>query len=140
MLKEELRGRIVDALLSFFDKGEVAAVILYGSYAEGRETQYSDIDVLIIINKELSNWREKRRIEVSLRKKSVHLCPLSPRVMTVKEFSSAFENYDPLVLNVLLSGKILYDTGSYEKAKDRFRRIENTKIARTSEGYWVVAI
>jgi len=35
----------------------VTAIILYGSYAEDREKQYSDIDLLIIIDKELSSFQ-----------------------------------------------------------------------------------
>lgn len=60
--------------------------------------------------------------------------------MTGKEFSSAFENYDPLVLNVLSSGKILYDTGTFEKVRDQFEKVENRNIVRMSEGYWEVAL
>lgn len=55
MINQELGNRIVDVLLNFFNNGVLTAVILYGSYAEDRENQYSDIDLLIIIDKELSN-------------------------------------------------------------------------------------
>lgn len=140
MIKEEIGNRIVDVLLNFFNKRALSSVVLYGSYAEDRENEYSDIDLLIIIEKDLSNWREKREIEVSLRRATASICPLSPRVMTVREFSSAFENFDPLVLNVLSSGKILYDTGTFEKVRDQFEQAENRNIVRTPEGYWEVAL
>lgn len=140
MIKQELGKRIVDALLNFFNNGVVTAVILYGSYAEDRENQYSDIDLLIIIDKELSSWREKRQIEVSLRRTTASMGPLSPRVMTEREFASAFENYDPLVLNVLSSGQVLYDRGTFEKVRAQFEKAESKNIARSSEGYWEVAL
>ncbi|MFQ5976402.1 MAG: nucleotidyltransferase domain-containing protein, partial [Candidatus Hydrothermarchaeales archaeon] len=53
---------------------------VYGSYAENRETLYSDIDLLIIINKDLANWRERRQIEVSLRRYTSALAQISPKV------------------------------------------------------------
>ena len=140
MIKQGLGKRIVDVLLNFFNNGAVTAVVLYGSYAEDRDTQYSDIDLLIIIDKELLSWREKRQTEVSLRRDAASIGPLSPRVMTGKEFSSAFENYDPLVLNILSSGKILYDTGTFKKVRDQFEKVENRKIVRTPEGYWEIAL
>lgn len=139
MIKEELGEKIIESMLSSLD-GDLLSVVLYGSYAEGRETQYSDIDILVILDKELSRWREKRQIEVSLRKEFSSIAPVSPRVMTEKEFLSAFENYDPLVLNVLSSGKALYDTGTFGKTRDRFEKVEHRKITRTSEGYWEVAL
>lgn len=140
MIKTELSDRMVDVLLNFFNRGEVTAIVLYGSYAEDREKQYSDIDLLIIIDKELSSWREKKRIEVALKREAVSLCPLSPRVMTEKEFLSALESYNPLVLNVLTSGKILRDTGFFEKVRDQFEKTENKNVVRMPEGYWKVAI
>lgn len=140
MIKEELGNRIVDVLLNSFNKGVLSSVVLYGSYAEDRENEYSDIDLLIIIDKELSSWREKRQIEVSLRRGTASIGPLSPRVMTGREFSSAFENFDPFVLNVLSSGKILYDTGTFEKIRDQFEQAENRNVVRMPEGYWEVAL
>lgn len=139
MLKDELTKKIIGALLNLF-KGELLSVILYGSYAEGRETQYSDIDLLVVLNRDFPGWREKRQTEVSLRKETSAIGPVSPRVMTEREFSSAFENYDPLVLNVLSSGKALYDAGTFGRVKDLFEKAENRKITRTTEGYWEVSL
>lgn len=139
MIKEELGKKIIVTLLGSFD-GDLLSVILYGSYAEGRETQYSDIDLLVILDKDFSSWREKRQIEVSLRKEFSSIAPVSPRVMTEKEFLSAFENYDPLVLNVISSGKALYDTGTFGKTRGQFEKVENRKITRASEGYWEVVL
>jgi predicted nucleotidyltransferase len=140
MIKAELSGRIVNVLMNFFKSGEVTSLVLYGSYAEDREKQYSDIDLLIIINTELSNWREKRRIEVSLRRDTASLCPLSPSVMTKEDFLSALESYNPLVLNVLTSGKILHDTGLFKTVREQFEKSENKNVVRMPEGYWKVAI
>lgn len=140
MIKDELISRILDLLSKFFNNDTLAAVVLYGSYAEDRGTEYSDIDLLIILNKEFSSWREKRQIEVSIRKDTSYIGPLSPRVMTEREFSSALENYDPLVLNILSSGKILYDTGAFEGARGQFEKVENKKVFRMPEGYWEIAL
>lgn len=139
MIKGELKSSIVDTLLTFFN-GKPASVILYGSYAEDREMPYSDIDLLIILDKDFSDWREKRRIEVSLRRETSSLGQISPKLISEREFISALENYNPLILNVLSSGKALYDTGFFEKEKKHFEKIIRKKIAKTEEGYWEVAL
>lgn len=139
MIKEVLKSSIVDTLLKFFN-GKLASVILYGSYAEDRDTPYSDIDLLIILDKDFSNWREKRHIEVLLRRETSSLGQISPKIISEREFISALENYNPLILNVLSKGKALYDTGFFEKEKKDFEKIIGKKVAKTEEGYWEISL
>jgi predicted nucleotidyltransferase len=139
MIKEGLKEKIVCKLSNLFT-GKLASVILYGSYAEDREMPYSDIDLLIILDKEFCDWREKRHIEVSLRRETSSLEQISPKSISEREFISALENYNPLILNVLSSGKALYDTGFFEKEKKRFEKIVRKKAAKTDEGYWEIAL
>lgn len=139
MIKEGLKKKIVHKLLNLFN-GKLASVILYGSYAEDREMPYSDIDLLVILDKDFSDWREKRLIEVSLRRETLSLGQVSPKIISEREFISALENYNPLILNVLSSGKALYDTGFFEKEKKHFEKIVSKKVAKTEEGYWEIAL
>lgn len=119
---------------------KLSAAVLFGSYAEGRADTYSDIDVLVVTNEEYTDWREKRRMEVVLRKKTSEVGPVSPKIMSVKELNSAIENYNPLLLNVMDSGRLLYDTGIFASIKERFERMRYEKVTRTPEGYWEVAV
>lgn len=139
MLSEEQSKKIVERILGLF-KRDLISVILYGSYSESRETPYSDIDLLIIAERVFSDWREKRQIEVSLRREALSLGPISPRIISLREFLSAFENYNPLILNVLSSGKILYDTGDFASSKKKFEKIISKKIVKKPDGYWEVAL
>lgn len=139
MLNKNIIKQINSALLNFFSK-ELVAVVLYGSYAENRETTFSDIDILIILDREILTWRESRQIGVGLRKETSSIGPISPKVISQKELSSAIENFNPLILNILLSGNVLYDTGKYTMMKEQFEEIVRNKISRNSDGYWEVAI
>jgi predicted nucleotidyltransferase len=139
MLKDKIKKNIPSFFLKHFG-GDLAAVVLYGSYAEDRETAYSDIDLLIIINKDFANWREKKKKEAFLRRETLSIGQVSPKIMTPNELSSAAENFNPLILNVLSSGKILYDTGTFRQEKKRFENIYGKKITKTKEGYWEVAV
>lgn len=135
MLTEELIKQILDILLKSFD-GKLASVVLYGSYAENRETPYSDIDILIIVNETFASWREKRQSEVALRKNTSSLCQVSPRIISQKELTSAVENYDPLILNVISSGKVLFDTGVFRTVREYFEKVISKKVLKAVEGYW----
>lgn len=139
MLKDEIAKKISTSFLKHFGK-DLLSIVLYGSYAEDRETPYSDIDLLIIINRDFADWREKRAVEVALRRETLSIWQISPKVMTHNELLSAIENYNPLVLNAVSSGKILYDTGIFKRAKKQFKNIYRKKVIKTKEGYWEVAV
>lgn len=139
MLKNDASKKILTALQENF-KEELVAVILYGSYAEDRETAYSDIDILTIVNRRFADWREKRKVEVSLRRETLPIGQISPKIMTPDELLSSVENYNPLVLNIISNGKILYDTGIFKKAKKQFKDLYGKKIIKTEDGYWEVAV
>lgn len=138
MLKDEIAKKISISFLKHFDK-DLLAIVLYGSYAKNREEPYSDIDLLIIINREFADWREKRAVEVAMRRETLSIGQISPKIMTPKELLSAIESYNPLALNAVSSGKILYDTGIFKKAKKQFKDIYRKKVIKTKEGYWEVA-
>lgn len=140
MLKGEIAKKISTSFLKHFGK-DLLSVVLYGSYAEGRETPYSDIDLLIITNRDFADWREKRAVEVALRRETLSIWQISPKIMTPEELLSAIENYNPLVLNAVSSGKILYDTGIFKRAKKQFKNnIYRKKVIKTKEGYWEVVL
>ncbi len=139
MLNKGVSKKIVSAFLKLCNLN-LSAIILYGSHAEDRETPYSDIDLLIIINRGFADWREKRAVEVAMRRETLSIGQISPKVMTPKELLSAIESYNPLVLNAILSGKTLYDTGILKKVKKQFKNIYRKKVIKTKEGYWEVAV
>lgn len=139
MLNNAVSKKILTYLKKYFGK-EVAAVILYGSYAEDRETSYSDIDILVIIKRDIANWRDKRRLEVFLRRETLSIGQISPKIMTPGELLSSVENYNPFTLNIISNGKILYDTGIFKKAKKQFKNMYGKKIIKTEDGYWEVAV
>jgi predicted nucleotidyltransferase len=137
--KEYLTGKIVEIISNIFN-GKLLSVILYGSYAEDRETPYSDIDILIILDREFSNWRERRQIDVLLRRETSSIYQISPKVISERELTSSLENYNPLILNILLSGKPIYDTGIFAKAKKQFESMYGKKIVKNAENYWEIAL
>lgn len=138
MIAEELKQKILVLLRQHFG-GDLSSVVLFGSYAEERQTPYSDLDIFVVVNREFGDWRERRRIEVVLRREALSIGPVSPKVMSQGDVLSALENYNPLLLNILFSGLVLYDCGFIAEVKGRASRIMGGSVSRTHQGYWKVA-
>ncbi len=80
-----------------------ASVILYGSYARGDFNDESDIDVLILINKEKVTMDDRRRVSSSLNRLSLNTNILiSPWVYTKKEWAT--QKVTPFYENVKREG------------------------------------
>jgi predicted nucleotidyltransferase len=139
MLSKEVAEKIKEDLSSFFGT-ELASIVLYGSYAEGRESKYSDIDILVVVKQRSGDRRARRECEIALRKilyRSVG--QVSPKVIGTDIISTTLKNFNPLLLNILKHGIPLLDDGTFATVKEEFQRMIDAKIIESKEDYWVVA-
>lgn len=96
LLKRQNNIRSLNKLVDFFlDKYDYPeAIILFGSYASGYDTEQSDIDILIITPKELD--LDLRRFERELERRiSIH---------ELKDLKSASKEF----INNIINGVVLY--------------------------------
>jgi predicted nucleotidyltransferase len=139
MLIKKLSEKIVSELKDLY-QSDIHSVILFGSYAKGKAQTYSDIDILIILNRKFTNWTERRDLEIELRKKFYRtIGQVSPKVGSIEELKTALEAYNPLILNILDSGVILYDDGTFNKLKKQFEQKISTKVQKRTD-YWEVVV
>ena len=61
MLSDEMREELVQGLTDIF-RNNISMIILYGSVARNEATNESDIDIAVIIKKEIDNQTKKRLI------------------------------------------------------------------------------
>ena len=137
MLSEKISKKIVSELKDKFHN-DLCSVILFGSYAKGKGQEYSDIDILIILNRSFADWMERRDLEIELRKKLYHtIGQVSPKTASIEELETSLENLNPLILNIIQSGIALYDDGTYDKLKEHFKQIVPGKVVYHAD-YWEV--
>jgi predicted nucleotidyltransferase len=80
-------------------------IILFGSYANGRSTPESDVDLLIIVN---SN-RPVRDISVEISLFLDHAFPLDIIVKTRQEIERRLSFGDFFIEDIIDKGKVLYE-------------------------------
>ena len=137
MLPENIVNKLVLELREIF-KNSLNSVILFGSYAKGIAQTYSDIDILIILNRKFVNWIERRDLEIELRKRLYRTVgQVSPRVASIGELGVALENLNPLILNIVDSGIPLYDDGTFVNLKEHFKQIVPSRVMKHTD-YWEV--
>ncbi len=137
MLSTKLSKKIVSELKDIFQT-DLRSVVLFGSYAKNTAQTYSDIDILIILNRKFANWMERRDLEIELRKRLYRTVgQVSPKVGSKEELEVALEAHNPLILNILDSGIKLYDDGTFAKLNEHFKEKVSTEVLKGA-GYWEV--
>jgi predicted nucleotidyltransferase len=137
MLSEEIANKLISELKKI-SQNDLHSIILFGSYAKSAAQPYSDIDILIILNRKFANWTERRDLEIELRKRLYRTVgQVSPKVGSMEELEAALKAYNPLILNILDSGIALYDDGAFSKLKEHFKHIASTEVVKRAD-YWEV--
>jgi predicted nucleotidyltransferase len=100
-------ANLISNYLFFSQKDYIQAVILFGSVAEGFDTEESDIDLLILTKKEIS-YKEKFRITnriVSLLDKLNYIVSL--HFQHINDFIQAIEDNYNFEKKILEKGEVL---------------------------------
>ena len=80
-------------------------VVLFGSYANGRPSADSDVDILVILPFEGKSIHQSVRMRMQLRPQF----PLDLIVRTPEQVRRRLEMGDPFMREVLEEGKVLYE-------------------------------
>jgi len=100
----ELLRRVTDVLVQ---KYRPERIILFGSYAYGRPTDSSDIDLLIVKRTRLPFHKRWARV-CELVEELVGTIPFSPLVVTPAELRRRLAVGDPFFREILSRGQVLY--------------------------------
>jgi predicted nucleotidyltransferase len=96
---EEVTERIVAAL-------EPEKVILFGSYAHGRPTPDSDVDLLIVMETKERPSQRRRSVSRLFRDRPF---PMDIIVRTPAEIRRSVKRVDPFIHEILERGRVLYE-------------------------------
>ena len=105
-LKVSVGRSLRPAIQKIVDELNPEKIILFGSYAYGKPTPHSDVDLLIVLKttaplKERS-WKVSRLL-------LPRPFPVDILVKTPKEIEKALENGDFFVQEIIRRGKVLYE-------------------------------
>ena len=121
----KMLNRVVEYLVK---KMNVKAVILFGSRARGNWKPWSDYDILIIADfKERYLDRLKKVLEIV---DNISL-EIEPHPYTLEETLKMLKKGNPIIVNALEEGKILYSTKDLEKLVETYKELKRRGLRRT---------
>jgi len=135
--KRLTRQEVMDAIKAgvLRTRGDVAAIVLFGSFARGDE--YRDIDLLVVMGS-LDKAPLDRKDEVQAIRQGIGLAlPIEVLLFSKEECADGFHAHLPLFLDIAFEGLLLHDDGSVSQLMEETRRyVEIQGIQRTETGGW----
>lgn len=131
-LKEKCREKFRENLLS---------LVLFGSIVRGRDTERSDIDVLVIVKELEEDWRARDKISLEIEElgfiygKTIHLMLVGEKDL---EFSINFGS--PLMFEIYDAHDVIFDKNNlFEKCMTKFKKnMKKWKAKKTAYREWDV--
>ena len=105
MVKRSQIRAFSDAVVREFQPRKI---VLFGSYAYGKPTQDSDVDLLVIMDRARVNGE---RMSVRIRHAIPRSFPLDLLVRTPADVNKRLKWGDPFICELLERGKVLYEAG-----------------------------
>src|SRR5665213_564445 len=81
-------------------------IILFGSYAYGKPTEDSDVDLLVVMNR--TRYRGER-MSIRIRLATQRDFPMDLLVRTPADISKRLRWRDPFICEIVEKGKVLYE-------------------------------
>ncbi len=116
---------VVEYLLK---KINLKAVILFGSRARGDWKPWSDYDILII-----ADFKERYldRLKTVLEMVDNVSLEIEPHPYTMEEVLEMLEKGNPIIVDALEEGKILYSTKDFEKLMKAYEELKRKGLKKT---------
>jgi predicted nucleotidyltransferase len=109
---------------------------------KGNSTITSDIDVMVVCDSLIKDWRARDNMSLALTEdiESKYSMPIHMTLVSKDEFSQAIDSVYPLMLEIYDANEIIYDKNNFfSKSLKNFERNLNKWHAKKIEkGFWKI--
>ncbi|MCG2737660.1 MAG: nucleotidyltransferase domain-containing protein [Candidatus Methanoperedenaceae archaeon] len=118
------------------------AIVLFGSIVKGNFTSTSDIDVLVVCETLIKDWRARDKMTLELTEdiELKYATPLHLNLVSKDEISHAIDSVSPLMLEIYEANEIIYDKENFFKKilADFKRNIHRWHAEKIEDGVWKI--
>ncbi len=140
-MKTELVYELITVIKKKF-KQDLLSVVLFGSKVKGTSTATSDIDVLVVSNSLMKDWRARDKLILALTEdlELKYATPIHMILVNKDEISNAIESVYPLMLEIYEANEIIYDKENFFKKilADFEKNIHRWRAEKIEEGVWKI--
>ena len=135
-------NKIVKDIETLFKK-DLVSIVLFGSYAAGKQKGTSDIDLLVVADNLPSDRKERLSLILSIsRKYMLQGKTVSIILRSQEDILNGFEYYNPLLLSIAENCRLLHDRNKF--FFDLLNGIKNNiackKIRKYADYSWRIAV
>ena len=140
-MKNKIISELVDTLKQEFNS-DLLAVVLFGSVVKGNFTSTSDIDVLVVCETLIKDWRARDKMTLELTEdiELKYSTPIHMTLVSKDEISHAIESAYPLMLEIYETNEIIYDRDNFfrQLLEDFEKNIHRWHAKKIEEGVWKI--
>lgn len=121
----------------------LVSIVLFGSQASGRQSDISDIDIMVVADNLPASRKERLVSLLSITRKYLSLGKTVSIVLhTRDEILNGYEFYNPLLLSISENYKVLYDRENFflNLMKSIISKIAKKEIRKFADYSWRIAV
>ncbi len=104
----KINAKIKDLCRQIVENFQPEKIILFGSYAYGKPTEDSDVDLLVVMPYEGNELEQMAKV----RRRIKSVFPLDVFVKTSAQVKERYEMDDYFIKEIIEKGKVLYENGN----------------------------
>lgn len=120
----------------------LVSIVLFGSTVKGNSTITSDIDVMVICDSLINDWRARDNMSLALTEdiESKYSIPIHMTLVSKDEFSQAIDSVYPLMLEIYDANKIIYDKNNFfsQSLKNFEINLNKWHAKKIEKGFWKI--
>ena|SRR5450759_2772392 len=118
------------------------SIVLFGSTVKGDSTITSDIDVMVVCDSLINDWRARDNMSLALTEEieSKYSIPIHMTLVSKDEFSQAIDSVYPLMLEIYDANEIIYDKNNFfsQSLKNFERNLNKWHAKKIEKGFWKI--
>ncbi|MEM1545305.1 MAG: nucleotidyltransferase domain-containing protein [Candidatus Methanomethylicia archaeon] len=113
--------------------GRILSIVLFGSMAKGTYTKHSDYDLLIVVSHEELSFKDRLYKYSKFSNGWVEAF-----IYSKEEVELMFKDFNPLILDSLKDGLVIYDRGFWSDLRRIFNELIANKQLTQKKNGWII--
>jgi predicted nucleotidyltransferase len=138
-LQKIILSELSDTLYQKF-KNDLLSIVIFGSTVKGNSTITSDIDVMVVCDSLIKDWRARDKMTLELTEdiESKYSIPIHMTLVGKDEFSQSIDSAYPLMLEIFDANEIIYDKNNFfsQSLKNFERNLNKWHAKKIEKGFW----